>query len=172
MSRPSRLSRLSRLFVLVLLATLPACSKSEKKEAPIAAEKKAVVKKDLSPAEEAVKVFNGRCAVCHGQSGTGDGPGAAALKVKPRNYTSVEWQASVEDDYLKKIIVGGGASVGKDPGMAANPDLADKPEVLAEVVKKVRSFVDAAELEKARAAAKGGEAGAKADGEKAAEPEK
>ena len=94
------------------------------------------------------------------------------MPATPRNYTSVEWQASVEDDYLKKIIVGGGASVGKDPGMAANPDLADKPEVLAEVVKKVRSFVDAAELEKARAAAKGGEAGAKADGEKAAEPEK
>ena len=32
------------------------------------------------------KVFAERCAPCHGETGAGDGPAAAALSPKPRNF--------------------------------------------------------------------------------------
>lgn len=78
--------------------------------------------------------------VCHGQSGKGDGVGAAALNPKPRDYTNAEWQKSVTDEDIAKIIVQGGAAVGKSPNMPSNPDLASKPQVVQGLVKVVRSF--------------------------------
>jgi mono/diheme cytochrome c family protein len=92
------------------------------------------------PKAEAEQIFATRCSVCHGMSGKGDGAGAAALNPKPRNYTDVAWQDSVKDDYLAKVIVEGGAAVGKSPLMAPNMDLQAKPEVVKELVAKVRSF--------------------------------
>ncbi len=92
------------------------------------------------PAYEARNLFKSRCVVCHGSEGKGDGVGAAALTPKPRNYTDSEWQKSVTDDEISKTILKGGAAVGKSPGMPPNPDLESKPEVLAELVKYVRSF--------------------------------
>src|SRR5690242_17557247 len=59
--------------------------------------------------EESVKLFKSRCAVCHGESGTGNGPGAAALTPKPRDYTNAEWQAKVTDDQIRSVILMGGA---------------------------------------------------------------
>ncbi len=93
-----------------------------------------------SPAAKARTIFEQRCQVCHGDSGQGNGPGAAALNPKPRNYTDQAWQKSVTDDELKKIIIGGGASVGKSPAMPPNPDLKDEPKVVDELVKIVRGF--------------------------------
>jgi mono/diheme cytochrome c family protein len=84
-------------------------------------------------------LFKTRCAPCHGESGKGDGPGAAALNPKPRTYTDVAWQGKVTDEDIKKTILYGGAAVGKSPAMPANPDLDGKPE-LDELVKHVRSF--------------------------------
>ncbi len=88
----------------------------------------------------AEEIFAQRCVTCHGADGKGDGPGAKALAVKPRNYTDAKWQTSVTDEHIREIIVKGGAAVGKDPGMPPNPDLADEPEVVEGLVKKVRSF--------------------------------
>src|SRR5687768_11220145 len=71
---------------------------------------------DSAPAaigSSAQTLFSQRCAVCHGTSGKGDGPGAVALNPKPRDYTNTAWQKSVSDDELKKIIVQGGQAVGK-----------------------------------------------------------
>lgn len=84
-------------------------------------------------------LFKTRCAPCHGEAGHGDGPGAAALNPKPRNYTDVAWQTKVSDEDIRKTILYGGAAVGKSPAMPANPDLEGKPE-LDELVKTVRSF--------------------------------
>ncbi len=94
----------------------------------------------VDPSVEAEKFFKARCVVCHGEGGTGDGAGAAALKVKPRNYTDAEWQKTVTDDQLREIIVKGGAAVGKDSAMPSSADLKAKPEVLDAVIKKIRSF--------------------------------
>lgn len=89
---------------------------------------------------EAQKMFKTRCAVCHGTSGKGDGPGSAALNPKPRNYTDQEWQKSVTDEQIRNTILMGGAAVGKSPNMPASPDLQSKPQVLDGLVQVVRSF--------------------------------
>jgi mono/diheme cytochrome c family protein len=88
----------------------------------------------------AKEVFDTRCVACHGASGKGDGAGAAALNPKPRDYTDKAWQASITDDQLKKIIVGGGPAVGKSAFMPPNADLETKPEVVDGLVKIVRGF--------------------------------
>ena len=92
------------------------------------------------PAADARKLFATKCTVCHGDHGAGDGPGAAALNPKPRAFGDAAWQASVTDEQIKKTIVEGGAAVGKSPAMAANPDLANKPDELTALVKIVRDF--------------------------------
>lgn len=94
----------------------------------------------VSPAEEAKKTFETLCATCHGTSGKGDGTAAANLDPKPRDYTDKAWQASVTDEELAKIILEGGAAVGKSALMPPNPQFKDKPEVITELVKIVRSF--------------------------------
>jgi len=92
------------------------------------------------PVAEAQEIYKSRCTVCHGAGGKGDGDGSAALDPKPRDFTSAEWQKEVTDEHLQKIIVYGGAAVGKAPTMPANPDLDAKPEVVAELVKHIRSL--------------------------------
>lgn len=94
------------------------------------------------PAAQAAEIFTQRCATCHGADGSGNGPAAAALNPKPRNYADAAWQASVTDEKLATTIVKGGAAVGLSPLMPPNPDLeaADKAPIVAEIVKKIRSF--------------------------------
>ena len=73
--------------------------------------------------------YNQICAMCHGNTGKGDGPTAAVLNPKPRNHTDGKYMNALQDDYLFKIIKNGGASVGKSqlmPGWAAqikDPDI-------------------------------------------------
>ena len=92
------------------------------------------------PIAEAASIYSTRCTVCHGAGGKGDGAGSAALQPKPRDFTSAEWQASVTDEHITKIIKYGGAEVGMAAIMPANPDLIEKPEVVAALVKTVRGF--------------------------------
>jgi cytochrome c553 len=95
---------------------------------------------DAQAVAEATKVWNERCVTCHGADGSGNGPGATALAVKPRSFKDPTWQASVDDARIKKVIVEGGASVGLNEAMAPNPDLADKPAVVDELTKKIRKL--------------------------------
>ncbi len=90
--------------------------------------------------ERAAALFGQLCQTCHGPNGDGNGPVAASLPVKPRNYTDAAWQASVTDDQIKDIIVKGGAGVGKNPMMPGNPELAKDPEELDALVKIIRGF--------------------------------
>lgn len=90
--------------------------------------------------DAAATYFKQKCVVCHGDHGAGDGPGAAALNPKPRAFGDANWQKSVTDEQIAKTIIEGGAAVGKDAAMAANPDLRGKPELTAELVKIVRAF--------------------------------
>jgi cytochrome c553 len=89
---------------------------------------------------QAELMFGTLCATCHGADGTGNGPAAASLNPKPRNYTDKTWQASVTDEQIKQTILMGGAAVGKSPAMPAQPQLKEKPEVVAEMVKLIRTF--------------------------------
>jgi mono/diheme cytochrome c family protein len=139
-----RSHHLALTLVLTALGAL-ACSKSNTSNGPTAAPEEqggttqttSAGKVDMAAARE---VFNSRCSACHGTSGRGDGPGAAALTPKPRNYTDATWQASVSDEQIKKTILLGGAAVGKSPIMPGSPDLDSKPEVVEGLVKIVRSF--------------------------------
>ncbi len=90
--------------------------------------------------DRAEAMFGQICATCHGPGGKGDGPVAANLPVKPRNYTDAAWQASVTDDQIKDIILKGGQAMGKSPMMPPNPDLASDPEKLDALVQIVRGF--------------------------------
>lgn len=121
------------LVVALTLAALGmACSKSEP-----TGQNASAAKVDTAAAKA---MFDSRCSSCHGTSGRGDGPGAAALNPKPRNYTDKSWQASVTDEQIKKAILLGGAGVGKSPIMPASPDLDSKPEVVDGLVQIVRGF--------------------------------
>ncbi len=57
--------------------------------------------------------FTSYCAGCHGQSGKGDGPAAAALNPKPKNLADPKVIGKLSDKYLTDIISKGGAAVGK-----------------------------------------------------------
>lgn len=92
---------------------------------------------DMSAARE---IFATRCATCHGATGQGDGPGSTALDPKPRNFQDAEWQASVTDEHIANIIQYGGAAVGRSPTMPGNPDLTNRPEVVAGLVRHIRSL--------------------------------
>jgi mono/diheme cytochrome c family protein len=91
-------------------------------------------------AAEAKTIFDSRCTTCHGAAGKGDGAAAAALNPKPRDLSSAEWQNSVTDEHIEKIIVSGGPAVGKSPLMPPNPDLAGKAAVVQELRKLVRGL--------------------------------
>ncbi len=95
---------------------------------------------DSEAVKEAKNIYKVRCTICHGENGKGDGPGAASLTPKPRDYSDKTWQASVDDDYLKKVLVEGGTSVGKSAIMPPNPDLGQKPEVLDAMIAIIRGF--------------------------------
>jgi len=119
------LRRLAPLSLLLLSTALGACAKKDKLDATV----------------EASQVWQERCVTCHGSTGAGDGPAARGLKARPRSFQDPAWQASVTNERIKQVIVKGGSAVGLDGAMAPNPDLADKPEVQDELVKKIRALV-------------------------------
>jgi len=80
------------------------------------------------------------CVTCHGMSGKGDGPAGLALHPRPRNWTDKQWQKTVEDAHLGKVILEGGAAVGLSPLMPPNPQFKDRPGVIAALVDIVRSY--------------------------------
>lgn len=65
---------------------------------------------DAAKGKEKFQVF---CASCHGSTGIGDGPAAAALNPKPKNLQNT----TLSDDQLKTVIQKGGAAVGLSPLM-------------------------------------------------------
>lgn len=115
--------------------------KAEQAAAPqAAAPSEPVAAATKPPAQEAQEIFQARCAVCHGTTGKGDGAGSAALNPKPRDYTSAEWQNSVTDEHISKVIVGGGPAVGLSPLMPPNPDLQGRGDVVDALVVVVRKL--------------------------------
>jgi mono/diheme cytochrome c family protein len=89
---------------------------------------------------EAKEVWETRCVTCHGPQGMGNGLNAKSLKTTPRSFRDGSWQSETTDERIKQVIVQGGASVGLSAEMKANPDLADKPAVVEELLAMVRSL--------------------------------
>ena len=129
--------------LILALALVAGCSKKSEPPASQSSTDSAETGEQMSPeaaAEEARTPFKTVCATCHGEDGRGDGPAATSLNPKPRNYTDKAWQASVTDEQITRTILLGGAAVGKSPAMPAQPQLKEKPEVVRELVRIVRSF--------------------------------
>ena len=59
------------------------------------------------------------CQRCHGPQGRGDGPAGKLLKTKPADWTNKQKMSGLSDDYIYKIIWGGGGLVGKSTLMPA-----------------------------------------------------
>jgi mono/diheme cytochrome c family protein len=93
-----------------------------------------------SPAAEAQRIWETGCVTCHGATGRGDGAMAARLDPRPRDHSDPAWQDAVSDAQIADVIVRGGAAIGRSATMPARTDLADQPEVLAELVKRIRGF--------------------------------
>ncbi len=91
-------------------------------------------------AAEAAQIFATRCFTCHGGKGQGDGPGSAGLTPQPRDLTAPEWQKSVDDAHIEKIILYGGAAVGLSPMMPPNPDFMSKPALVRALRAHVRGL--------------------------------
>lgn len=92
------------------------------------------------PAGAGRELFLARCALCHGDAGGGDGPGAAALNPKPRDLRDAAWQAATDDASIRRTILEGGAAVGKSAAMPPHPDLATTPEDLDALLRFIRGL--------------------------------
>lgn len=68
-------------------------------------------------AEKGKAQYQTFCAVCHGASGKGDGPTAAALNPRPRDHTDGKYMNTLKNEYLTKVVKQGGPAVGKSPLM-------------------------------------------------------
>jgi len=73
-----------------------------------AAARKNPVPANAASIERGKKLFEANCATCHGKTGRGDGPGAAALNPKPADLKAMAGNHS-DGDYAWKIANGRGA---------------------------------------------------------------
>lgn len=122
---------------IALALALSACGSKDKDGAGDAPQ---TPKVSAAAKAEARTLFSQRCVTCHGDSGKGDGAGAAALNPKPRSFGDAEWQKGVTDDKLRKVIIEGGTAVGLSPLMPPNPDLKDKADVVNGLIGIIRGF--------------------------------
>ena len=68
---------------------------------------------------EAQSNYTTFCAKCHGDTGKGNGSGAATLATKPRDFTDCARMAKESDDMLFKVIKEGGKPNGFSGDMQA-----------------------------------------------------
>ena len=108
--------------------------------APIVAAAPPPAAAPVNNAAAAKEMFATRCTPCHGPTGGGDGPASAGLTPKPASFSSPDWQKSVTDAHIEKIILYGGMAVGKSPAMPPNPDLGSKPELVTALREHLRTL--------------------------------
>jgi len=62
---------------------------------------------------DAATTYAGKCAMCHGKVGAGDGAAAAAFNPKPTDFTTAEFQKGRTDEQIAAAIKDGtGAMAG------------------------------------------------------------
>jgi mono/diheme cytochrome c family protein len=79
-------------------------------------------------------VYKTRCAMCHGESGKGDGPAGQALNPRPRDHTDAAYMSTLTDQSIENTILNG-----KGTGMPPHKGLLTDAEVKS-LVLKVRSL--------------------------------
>jgi mono/diheme cytochrome c family protein len=96
------------------------------------------------------KSFAKYCVPCHGAGGHGDGPAGAALKPRPRDFTSTKNLKSGNDGELFELIKDGGASEKLSAMMPAWGGSLNKTQIW-QLVAYVRGFPARDSLAKAHA---------------------
>jgi mono/diheme cytochrome c family protein len=94
---------------------------------------------DQQVLKEAQRTFHHYCAKCHGDDGKGDGPAAATLDPKPRDFANCQDMAKRSDAELFKVISQGGAAANLSPAMVAWGAVFTDDQMHG-LVKFVRSF--------------------------------
>lgn len=90
-------------------------------------------------AEDGAAVFAQFCVTCHGTGGQGDGPAGASLNPTPADFTKAEFWETRDSAHVKKVVTGGGASIGKSPMMPAWGPVLSEAQIEA-VAGHVESF--------------------------------
>lgn len=90
-------------------------------------------------AEKAASLYKDLCVSCHGPSGKGNGPAAAALNPKPGDFSDCKVMAKDTDDILFKAIKGGGQSIGRSAMMVSWGGALTDAQI-HELVSYVRAF--------------------------------
>ncbi len=52
-------------------------------------------------------LYEAKCQICHGPNGRGDGPAAAALNPKPRDFTNPAFWQNNADEKIKRTVTTG-----------------------------------------------------------------
>ena len=96
-----------------------------------------------SAGNDPAAVYKQHCAMCHGETGGGDGPAAVAFDPKPTDFTKVTFQESRTDDQLTEAIAKG---LGRMPGFEAQL----KPDELKALVSYIREMRQESEENRGR----------------------
>jgi cytochrome c oxidase cbb3-type subunit 3 len=117
---------MARLYALAVLAILTAAALAAGKDA----------RPDSAAVAAGAKLYSQYCLICHGKTGAGDGPGAAGLKPKPRNFRDPKQLKSKSDEDLFKVISKGGPALGLSPLMVGWGSVLKEPQI-----RQVRAYV-------------------------------
>ncbi len=91
------------ILCIVLLGTKEICAQTKPWVSPANAQN---VKNPASPDGTGKVLYTSYCTPCHGNSGKGDGPAAAALNPKPADHTSSALQSETDGSLFWKISEG------------------------------------------------------------------
>jgi len=119
MKRVSRGSSLIFLLALCALAALEHPTALGGGKEPKAAKAEARAPTDSASIAMGGRLFSKYCETCHGKTGHGNGPTAAALNPKPRDFTAPTNFKSKNDDEMFAVISKGGVSRKLSPLMPA-----------------------------------------------------
>jgi len=92
-----------------------------------------------SRADDAKSNYQTFCAKCHGDTGKGNGSGAATFATKPRDFTDCARMAKESDDTLFKVIKNGGQANGFSSEMQAWNSAFEDSEI-KDLVAYIRTF--------------------------------
>lgn len=92
------------------------------------------VKADAKSIARGKKIYEERCAICHGVSGKGDGPAGKALNPPPADFTDNVWKHGSSDGEIFMVITEGV----KNTGMSSFKDV--KEEDRWHLVNYIKTF--------------------------------
>jgi mono/diheme cytochrome c family protein len=90
-------------------------------------------------ADAAKEDYTTFCVKCHGAAGKGDGPSAATLRTRPRDFTDCDRMSKITDDVMFKAIKEGGEAAGLSKDMPPWKQGLEDPEI-HDLVAYIRAF--------------------------------